>query len=96
RDMPLQVTLEGRGFVRDTSVHVRQVADGGCASSLDPVFVDATHVQVLLPAGVLREAGELELVAENPQPGGGRSDARPFTVSRIPLQTVTETVPDKL
>ncbi|MFP5347179.1 MAG: hypothetical protein ACLGIA_09135 [Actinomycetes bacterium] len=81
RNTPLQVTLEGRGFVRETTVHVRQVADGGGVTTLDPVFVDGTHVQVVLPAGVLGEAGGLALVAENPQPGGGRSEARPFTIS---------------
>jgi hypothetical protein len=86
----VSVIAEGIGFLRDTTVRVRRVGAAGDDHAVEPLFVDRAHLQLRVPSALLAEEGVLEIVAENPQPGGGHSDPQTFVVRRLPLQPTDE------
>ncbi len=67
------VTLTGSGFVSDSALAMGQ-------TSLVPVIVSPTEMTVVVPTASLAQAGATTFTVTNPGPGGGQSNALPFTI----------------
>ncbi|MFP5236285.1 MAG: IPT/TIG domain-containing protein [Acidobacteriota bacterium] len=79
------LTISGTNFVPGSIVSF-----GGL--QLTPAAVAAAEMTVTIPAESLLDAGELAVAVTNPGPGGGASNALPFTISN-PLPTLASVSP---
>lgn len=70
------ITVSGSNFVGNS-----QVAIGNTA--LATTFVSSTQLTATIPANSLTSAGTLQVVVDNPSPGGGTSSAAPLTVVTV-------------
>jgi len=65
----------GSGFVQGAVAK-----DNGQA--LNTTFVNSGQLQAIIPAAALETAGTYKIIAVNPAPGGGKSNALTFTVTK--------------
>jgi len=75
-DTGFTLTVNGTGFLPDTFVKFDGVAK-------TTTYVSATQITALILESDLATAGSFLVVAENPSPGGGESNAQIFTVHNL-------------
>ena len=82
----LAITIMGNGFVPTTTVDVQ-------GKTVKSTVVDAQNITATIPAAQLASSGTLDVVVQNPMPGGGSSAALSFTVFNpaVQLATITPT-----
>ncbi|NTW97353.1 MAG: hypothetical protein HGB28_02255 [Oscillochloris sp.] len=73
----LTLTLRGSGFVRSSTAR-------WAGSDRPTSYVSSTEIQVTISAGDLAAATVVDLTISNPTPGGGVSNALPFSVLAQP------------
>lgn len=80
------IAISGTGFVSTASVTVQ-------GKAVKSTVVDAQNINATIPAAQLAAYGTLDVVVQNPAPGGGSSTPLSFTVSNpaVQLATVTPT-----
>jgi len=80
------VTITGTGFVSTATVTVH-------GKSVKATVADAQTINATIPAAQLVSSGTLDVVVQNPAPGGGSSTPLSFTVSNpaVQLSTVAPT-----
>lgn len=64
----------------------------GSATGVTVAYVDATHIDVTVPAGVCSSPGNHTIALFNPSPGGGTSATLAFTVNYL-SPTITSLTP---
>jgi hypothetical protein len=78
----LEITLRGKGFVRESIVRVSAPSPGGdVAVPRRTTYVSSSELTVTLEESDVANAGSLSLSVFNPGPGGGSSDSVPVSVS---------------
>ncbi len=72
--MTSTITIDGGGFIQNSSVQWNQI-------NRTTTFVSSTELQVALTPSDLAVGGTAQIVVANPAPGGGASSAVPFTIN---------------
>jgi uncharacterized repeat protein (TIGR01451 family) len=72
--MTSTVTIDGGGFIQNSSVQWNQI-------NRTTTFVSSTQLQVALTPSDLAVGGTAQIVVANPAPGGGASSAATFTIN---------------
>lgn len=80
------ITVTGTGFLNNSTVRFN-------ATDLATTFVSATQLTATIPASSLATPGAASITVFNPPPGGGASNAVPFTVNSVP-PTITTLSPN--
>jgi uncharacterized protein (TIGR03437 family) len=75
---PQTITIRGTSFYSATVVAVQ-----GVPATLATTVLSPTALLAVVPASLLTEGGVLDVVVENPSPGGA-SAAQPVTVANVP------------
>jgi uncharacterized protein (TIGR03437 family) len=75
---PQTITIRGTSFYSATVVAVQ-----GVPATLATTVLSPTALLAVVPASLLTEGGVLDIVVENPSPGGA-SAAQPVTVANVP------------
>jgi hypothetical protein len=80
------VTIGGDGFVAGAVVTVQ-------GNAVKSTLVDAKTITAIIPATMLLSSGTLDVVVQNPMPGGGTAAPLAFTVSNpaVQLTAITPT-----
>lgn len=71
------LTIEGGGFVADSVVRWNDET-----LTPNPATRTRTSLQVTVPANLVQTAGTASITVENPEPRGGSSNARTFTIGQ--------------
>lgn len=71
--MSLSVALFGHGFLAQSVVRLRRVQAAEGSREVPIVRVTDRAAHVVIPADMVSSAGDIEIVVENPEPGGGES-----------------------
>jgi len=80
------LTVNGANFVSGSTVHW----DGAARTT---TFVNSTQLTAAITAADIATAGTVDVTVVNPAPGGGTSNALPFTVA-TPAPAITSLSPD--
>jgi hypothetical protein len=79
-----RVTLEGSGFIAQSVIRVHHVHQPERVLELPVESMTERGAIVYLPADLLSAIGALELLIQNPAPGGGESEPRTLVVTPTP------------
>jgi RHS repeat-associated protein len=79
------LTITGVGFISTSTVQFGSRA-------LTPTSVTVTQLQVTVPAAAVAAQATVQVTVTNPPPGGGTSNALPFTITN-PAPTITGFTP---
>jgi hypothetical protein len=78
----LTLDVTGTNFISSSSVLMNGAA-------LPTTYLSSTHLQAIIPASDLAQAGTLNVSVKNPTPGGGTTSALPFTIGDYILTAST-------
>lgn len=79
------ITIEGNRFIKTSTASLKLLTSD---LSLLTSFIDNHHIQAVIPAEMLTQAGIFQITVTNPAPEGGTSNSIAFTVNN-PVPTIT-------
>ncbi len=82
------LTIEGGGFVADSLVRWNDET-----LTPNPATRTRTRLEVTVPANLVQTAGTASITVENPEPRGGSSNARSFTIGAAGALRITTITP---